>query len=522
MSTPWQDLQNTVASYRNQAGTYAAAVIGDTLIFSSPTFAVHTPIDQRVVAQVGIADSAHMDDAISKARECFTQWRMLPAPKRGELVRVIGQICRDEKAELADVITLEAGKITQEALGEVQEMIDVFDFAVGLSRQLYGFTIATERPGHRMMEQWHPLGVVGVITAFNFPMAVWAWNAALALVCGNTLVWKPSEKTPLCALACHQLIQKALHQTGWHDQYPALSSVVNGGAEVGEVLARSQQVPLVSATGSIPMGKKVAQTVAARLGRSLLELGGNNAVIVSQHANLPLAVKACVFSAVGTTGQRCTSLRRLFVHRDVYEPLKSAMQKAYSTISIGDPRADNVLCGPLIDERAFTAMQQALEQARAQGGTVLCGGSRVTQGVPEGGIYVQPAIVEVDHSAPILQQETFAPVLYLIQYEDFDQVLAWHNDVPQGLSSAIFTDHVREAELFLSAIGSDCGIANVNIGTSGAEIGGAFGGEKETGGGRESGSDAWKSYMRRCTNTINYGTDLPLAQGIKFDVADLV
>lgn len=520
MSNSWQAIQASVESYRNDEGIYAAMVCGEKPYFSSPIIDIHTPIDQGVVAQIGIAGADHMESAVEKAQDCFKQWRLLPAPKRGELVRVMGQICREEKAQLAELITLEAGKITQEALGEVQEVIDVLDFAVGLSRQLYGLTIATERPDHRMMEQWHPLGVVGIITAFNFPMAVWAWNAALALVCGNALVWKPSEKTPLCALACHRIVQKALHQLGWVERYPALSSVVNGGATVGEVLARHPRVPLVSATGSVPMGKKVAQAVAARLGRSLLELGGNNAVIVSQHANLSLAVKACVFSAVGTTGQRCTSLRRLFVHREVYEPLKQAILKAYGTIVIGDPRSDNVLCGPLIDEGAFQRMQQALEQAQAQGGSVLWGGKRVAHDVPEGGVYVQPAIVEIRHDAPILTQETFAPLLYLIQYDDFDRVLAWHNDVPQGLSSAIFTDQVREAEVFLSASGSDCGIANVNIGTSGAEIGGAFGGEKETGGGRESGSDAWKNYMRRSTNTINYGTDLPLAQGIKFDAPE--
>ena len=517
MDKAWETDQQLLSKYCNAQSVYPAAVIGDALFFTTKTISIKTPIDQTVVATASLASSDHVEEAVGLTNECFKQWRLMPAPKRGELVRVMALLCRQQKEALAAIITLEAGKITQEALGEVQEMIDVFDFAVGLSRQLHGLTITTERPEHRMMEQWHPLGVVGIITAFNFPMAVWAWNAALALVCGNTLVWKPSERTPLCALACHQILQQALSELGWEGQFPALSSVVLGESNIGASLASNPRVPLVSATGSIPMGKHVAQTVASRLGRCLLELGGNNAVIVTEHADQSMAIKGCVFSAVGTTGQRCTSLRRLFVHTDIYDNFKASLVNAYQTIRIGDPRDEGVLCGPLLNEEAYNNVLAALKQAEASGGVIACGGERVTENVPEGGVYITPAIVEIEHDAPIVFQETFGPLLYLIRYSDFNAALEWHNEVPQGLSSAIFTENMKEAEKFLSVVGSDCGIANVNIGTSGAEIGGAFGGEKETGGGRESGSDAWKNYMRRATNTINYGDSIPLAQGIKFE-----
>ncbi|MDX1695544.1 MAG: aldehyde dehydrogenase family protein [Ketobacteraceae bacterium] len=479
--------------------------------------AVRSPVDGGTLADVGVAEQEHLAEAVSMAHECYLGWRQTPAPKRGDLVRTMGELAREQKESLARFITLEAGKTWQEALGEVQEMIDICDFACGLSRQLYGLTIATERPDHRMMEQWHPLGVVGIITAFNFPMAVWSWNAALALVCGNTLVWKPSEQTPLCAYACHHLIQQALERLGWEAKYPGLSSVVVGDKTLGQALAEHRRVPLVSATGSVPMGRSVAKKVAERLGRCLLELGGNNGMIISDQANQELALKATVFSAVGTSGQRCTSLRRLFLHDAVYDDFLAKMVAAYETIRIGDPRDENNLLGPLVSEAAAKAFQDALQQAKNQGGKVVYGGERLTEGVP-GGVYVTPAIVEADAEMGIVFEETFAPLLYVIRYHDLQEAIQWHNAVPQGLSSAIFTDSLQEAELFLSAAGSDCGIANVNIGTSGAEIGGAFGGEKDTGGGRESGSDAWKSYMRRATNTINYGSDMPLAQGIRFNL----
>jgi aldehyde dehydrogenase (NAD+) len=418
--------------------------------------------------------------------------------------------------DLATVVTYEAGKIVQESLGEVQEMIDICDFAVGLSRQLYGRTIASERPAHRLAEQWHPLGPIGVISAFNFPVAVWAWNAAIALVCGDPVVWKPSEKTPLSALACQCLFVRVANEM---DVPPHLSSVVLGAADVGQALAADARLPLISATGSIPMGRSVATSVAGRLGRSLLELGGNNAMVVAPSADLGLAVRAVVFAAVGTCGQRCTSLRRLIVHESVAPQLVGKLSEIYKRLKIGDPREDSTLVGPLIDSRSGEAMQSALQSAQEQGGRLVCGGNAATgDGIPSGGVYVQPAIVEIGADAAIVQHETFAPILYVLRYSELDQAISIHNNVPQGLASAIFTSDVREAELFCSAMGSDCGIVNVNIGTSGAEIGGAFGGEKETGGGRESGSDAWKAYMRRATNTVNYSTELPLAQGIQFDV----
>ncbi len=454
--------------------------------------AVYSPIDGSLLAKLATDGPAEAQAAIAAAAEAFRSWRIVPGPVRGELVRRIGQRLRERKTGLAELVTLETGKITAEALGEVQEMIDICDFAVGLSRQLYGLSIASERPAHRLMEQWHPLGPVGVISAFNFPVAVWAWNAMLALVCGDTLVWKPSEKTPLTALACQAILDQVAGEM--NDVPPGLSHVLIGGRELGQALAASPDVPLVSATGSVAMGRAVAQTVAARLGRSLLELGGNNAVIVAPSADLELAVRAILFAAAGTCGQRCTTARRLIVHESIAEKLLARLRAVYERLPIGDPRAAGVLVGPLIDERAFRAMQRALEQAKAQGGRVF-GGTRVTADVPAGGFYVRPAIVEIGPDAAIVQEETFAPILYALRYRTLDEAIAWQNGVPQGLSSAIFTTDVREAEQFVSPAGSDCGIANVNLGTSGAEIGGAFGGEKQTGGGRESGSDSWKAYI---------------------------
>jgi aldehyde dehydrogenase (NAD+) len=476
---------------------------------------VRSPIDGSVLAELRFATEQQVDIAIKAASEAFRTWRIVPAPIRGELVRRYGQRLREAKADLATLVSWDAGKITQEALGEVQEMIDICDFAVGLSRQLYGKTIASERPLHRLAEYWHPLGPIGVITAFNFPVAVWAWNAAIALVCGDPVVWKPSEKTPLTALACHALLQQVIAEFG---HAPAtLSSMVIGGAKVGEQLAASRMLPLISATGSVRMGRAVAQTVAARLGRSLLELGGNNGMIVAPTADLELALRSIVFAAAGTCGQRCTTLRRLFVHESIVDQLREQLLSVFQRLPIGDPTSAGVLVGPLIDSQAFENMQSALVAAQQQGGTIH-GGERVTTGVPAGGYYVRPALVEITADAPIIKQETFAPILYLMRYSDFASAIELHNAVPQGLASAVLTSDVREAELFCSSAGSDCGIVNVNIGTSGAEIGGAFGGEKETGGGRESGSDAWKQYMRRVTSTVNYSDDLPLAQGIKFDI----
>ncbi len=475
--------------------------------------AVRSPIDGRGLAEFPAATAGDVDLAVSAAEHAFLKWRMTPAPVRGELVRRFGDVLRQQKEDLADLVSWEVGKIRQEALGEVQEMIDICDFAVGLSRQLYGLTIATERPQHRMMEQWHPLGAVGIISAFNFPVAVWAWNAAIALVCGDAIVWKPSEKTPLTAMACQALLLKAA--SGLPDVPPGLSTLVIGGRGVGEALAADRRLPLISATGSVAMGRSVARAVAARLGRSLLELGGNNACIVAPTANLELTLRGIVFAAAGTCGQRCTTLRRLFLHESIADDVLSRLTTAYHSLPIGNPRDAGTLIGPLIDDGAYRNMAGALQAARQAGGKVF-GGERVTEGVPEGGCYVRPAIVEMPAHADIVAQETFAPILYVLRYRTLDQALAWQNGVTQGLSSSIFTNDLREAELFLSAMGSDCGIANVNLGPSGAEIGGAFGGEKDTGGGRESGSDSWKAYMRRATNTINFGSSLPLAQGIQF------
>jgi aldehyde dehydrogenase (NAD+) len=494
------------------------AVIGSKSIQTTgPRHPARSPLDGAKLAQIAWATPADVDAAILAAHDAFLKWRTVPAPIRGELVRRYGNTLRARKAELAHVVQLEAGKITSEALGEVQEMIDICDYAVGLSRQLFGLTIASERPGHRMMEQWHPLGVVGVISAFNFPVAVWAWNAMIALVCGDTLVWKPSEKTPLTALACQHLFNETVASSKDLNVPDALSSVVIGARDIGEALTRNPKMPLVSATGSIRMGKEVAQIVGARLGKTILELGGNNGMILTPSADVEMAVRAITFAACGTAGQRCTTLRRLIVHESLREQVVARLKKIYTSLKIGDPGHDGVLIGPLIDKAAYDAMQSALSQARASGATVF-GGERVSVGSGDA-YYVSPAIVEnIAPTHPAVQHETFAPILYVLPYTTLDEAIDIHNGVPQGLSSAIFTSNVREAERFLSPAGSDCGIANVNIGTSGAEIGGAFGGEKETGGGRESGSDSWKAYMRRTTNTINYSDSLPLAQGVKFDV----
>jgi len=481
--------------------------------------AARTPISGEIIAHLhdSTADAARAD--IDKAHAAFIAWRMVPAPKRGELVRLLGEELRANKAALGRLVSIEAGKITSEGLGEVQEMIDICDFAIGLSRQLYGLTIATERAEHRMMETWHPLGVTGIISAFNFPVAVWAWNAALALVCGNSIAWKPSEKTPLTALATQALLARAIerYRRDGGSAPDGLSAVLIGGREVGEVLVDHPKVPLVSATGSTAMGRVVGSRLAGRFARAILELGGNNAAIVTPSADLDLTLRAVAFAAMGTAGQRCTTLRRLFVHEEVYGRFVPRLQQAYQSVAIGNPLESGTLIGPLIDGQAWQAMQQALATVREQGATVS-GGERVMVGGHDDAYYVRPALVEIAVQGGPVTQETFAPILYVMPYRDFDAVLEAHNAVPQGLSSSIFTNDLREAELFLSARGSDCGIANVNIGPSGAEIGGAFGGEKETGGGRESGSDAWKAYMRRATNTVNHGRTLPLAQGVTFDI----
>jgi aldehyde dehydrogenase (NAD+) len=476
---------------------------------------VRSPIDGAEIGRVGYDDARSVDAKIARSVEAFHAWRDVPAPRRGELVRLFGEELRANKDKLGRLVTLEAGKILQEGLGEVQEMIDICDFAVGLSRQLYGLTIASERPGHRMMETWLPAGPVAIISAFNFPVAVWAWNAALALVCGDSVVWKPSEKTPLTALASHALLERTVKRFG--DAPAHLSQIVLGMREVGEALAKDARIPVVSATGSTRMGRELAPVVAARFGKAILELGGNNAMIVAPSAKLDLAVRAILFAAVGTAGQRCTSLRRLFVHESIYDRLVPALKAAYGKLNIGDPLAAGTLVGPLIDKAAFDAMERALASAKAEGGVVTGGGPALAAKYPNA-FYVHPAIVEMKEQTPTVCHETFAPILYVMRYSKFEDALARHNVVPQGLSSCIFTMDMQEAERFIAASGSDCGIANVNIGPSGAEIGGAFGGEKETGGGRESGSDSWKAYMRRQTATINYSNALPLAQGIEFGV----
>jgi aldehyde dehydrogenase (NAD+) len=475
----------------------------------------HSPVDGRLIASVFGSDREGYDAAVAKAQEAFLEWRTWPAPKRGEVVRQIGERLRELKEPLGRLVSYEMGKSLQEGLGEVQEMIDICDFAVGLSRQLYGLTMQSERPGHRMYEQWHPLGVTGIISAFNFPVAVWSWNSMIAWICGDVCVWKPSEKTPLCGIACQKIVAEVFVKNRVPD---GVSCLVSGGREVGEWLAQDERVPLVSATGSTRMGRSVAATVAARLGRSLLELGGNNAIIVSRNADLDVAITGAVFGAVGTAGQRCTTTRRLIIHESVYEDFKRRLVNAYGQLRIGDPLDPSNHVGPLIDRDAVDAYLKAVQTCRSEGGRFI-----VEPGVIEGpgyesGCYVRPCVAEVEPGFGIVRTETFAPILYIMRYTEIEDAIRIQNDVPQGLSSSIMTLDLREAERFLSAEGSDCGIANVNIGTSGAEIGGAFGGEKETGGGRESGSDAWKAYMRRQTNTINYSKSLPLAQGIRFDL----
>jgi aldehyde dehydrogenase (NAD+) len=477
---------------------------------------VRTPITGEGIGRVARTDAASADAAVARAVSAFAEWRTVPAPRRGELVRLLGEELRREKETLGALVTLEVGKIAQEGLGEVQEMIDICDFAVGLSRQLYGRSIASERPSHRLTETWHPLGPVGIVTAFNFPVAVWSWNAALALVCGDPVIWKPSERTPLTAIATTALLARAAERFG--EVPDGLFELVIGGAERAEQLADDPRVPLVSATGSTLMGKALAPRVAARLGRSLLELGGNNAAIVAGSADLDLVVRAVLFAAVGTAGQRCTSLRRLIVHESIVDDLVARLATAYRSVSIGDPREPGTLLGPLISGESFGRMEAALERARVDGGQIVVGGKRALGDRWPDAWYAEPTIVRMPAQTAVVREETFAPVLYVLSYRDFDEAVALQNEVPQGLASSIFTTDLREAERFLAVAGSDCGIANVNIGPSGAEIGGAFGGEKETGGGRESGSDAWRAYMRRQTATVNYSDDVPLAQGVVFDV----
>jgi aldehyde dehydrogenase (NAD+) len=475
----------------------------------------YSPVDGKKIGSVSLTSNKEYEATVQKAVEAFGEWRTWPAPRRGELVRLYGQALRDKKEALGKLVSYEMGKSLQEGLGEVQEMIDICDFAVGLSRQLYGLTMHSERPSHRMYEQWHPLGVVGIISAFNFPVAVWSWNAMIALVCGDTCVWKASEKAPLCAVACHNILVDVLKETKAPE---GISCVITGDATIGKLLTKDNRIPLISATGSTRMGKIVGQTVAARLGRTILELGGNNAIIVTPSADLNVVMTGAVFGAVGTAGQRCTSTRRLIVHESLYDALAKKLKAAYKQVRIGNPLDASNHMGPLIDTDAVNQYLAALKAIEGQGGKLLVKGGVLKGEDYESGCYVKPVIAEVENHFQIVQHETFAPILYLMKYSDLDEAIALQNGVPQGLSSAIMTTDLREAELFLSAAGSDCGIANVNIGTSGAEIGGAFGGEKETGGGRESGSDSWKAYMRRQTNTINYGREVPLAQGIKFEL----
>lgn len=483
--------------------------------YTGGSLAVRTPLTGEVIAQVPETNTDTAAKAIATAHTAFLEWRTIPAPKRGELIRLLGEELRTALPALGNLVTIETGKLISEGFGEVQEMIDICTFASGLSRQFAGLTIPSERAQHRMMETWHPLGVVGIISAFNFPVAVWSWNAALALVCGDAVVWKPSEKTPLTALAVQSIFERAVAKFGGVPH--GLSTLLIGDAKVGQQLIESPLVPLVSATGSTAMGRAVAPRLAARFARAILELGGNNAAIICPSADLDLALRAIAFSAMGTAGQRCTTLRRLIVHESIYSTLIARLKKVYASTVVGDPRKAGTLVGPLIDEQSFHAMQMALDEARGIGATIT-GGERVKVIDDSQAFYAHPALIEISTQTELVKRETFAPILYVMKYQNFDDALALHNDVPQGLSSSIFTMNLREAEQFLSATGSDCGIANVNIGTSGAEIGGAFGGEKETGGGRESGSDAWKQYMRRTTNTINYGSELPLAQGVSFDI----
>ena len=482
---------------------------------SGPVLASNSPVDGKLIASVQSADEKSFSIVLKASSEAFLQWRLVPAPKRGEIVRQIGDALRKSKESLGMLVSYEMGKSYQEGLGEVQEMIDICDFAVGLSRQLHGLTMHSERPQHRMYEQYHPLGIVGIISAFNFPVAVWAWNSMLAWVCGDTCIWKPSEKTPLCSIACQNIVGEVFSKNNVPE---GVSGLVNGDYKVGQWLAASEEIPLVSATGSVRMGKLVGKTVSERLGRPLLELGGNNAIIITANADLDIAIRGALFGAVGTAGQRCTSTRRLIVHEKIYDTIKDRLKKAYGQLKIGNPLDSKNHVGPLIDRLAVKNYREALDQVKKEGGKFLVEGGVISGKGYESGCYVKPAIAEVKNEYAIVQQETFAPILYLIKFKTLDEAIKIQNGVKQGLSSAIMTTHLQETEKFLSQTGSDCGIANVNIGTSGAEIGGAFGGEKETGGGRESGSDSWKVYMRRQTNTINFGNTLPLAQGIKFDV----
>lgn len=475
----------------------------------------YSPVDGKIIGSVSVTTPEQYETVVQTASEAFGEWRLVPAPKRGEIVRQMGEVLRDNKESLGRLVSYEMGKSLQEGYGEVQEMIDICDFAVGLSRQLYGLTMHSERPMHRMYEQWHPVGIVGIISAFNFPVAVWSWNAMIALVCGDVCIWKPSEKTPLCAVAVQNLMNEVLKANGIRE---GVLSIINGDYRVGELMTKDRRIPLISATGSTRMGKIVAATVGERLGRSLLELGGNNAMIITPSADLDIVLAGAVFGAVGTAGQRCTTTRRLIIHESIYEEVKNKIANAYPQLKIGNPLDDKNHVGPLIDKEAVKMYLEAIERAKAEGAEFVVEGGVLEGAGYESGCYVRPCIAEVENSYEIVQHETFAPILYLIKYKELEEAIALQNEVPQGLSSAIMTTNLREAELFLSAAGSDCGIANVNIGTSGAEIGGAFGGEKETGGGRESGSDAWKAYMRRQTNTLNYSTKLPLAQGITFNL----
>ena len=508
-TTSSSSLKDETLALLSRLGVSAGRLEGGSL-------AATTPITGETLARLEEISAGDATARIGDAHAAFLEWRKVPAPRRGELVRVFGDELRAAKADLGRLVAIEAGKILSEGEGEVQEMIDICEFAVGLSRQLYGLTIATERANHRMVESWHPAGVVGVISAFNFPVAVWAWNSALAIVCGDSVVWKPSEKAPLTALATQSLFERAVAKFGAAPKN--LSVVLIGGRAAGEAIVSDHRVPVVSATGSTAMGRQVGPKVAERFGRSILELGGNNAAIVCPSADLDLTLRGVAFAAMGTAGQRCTTLRRLFVHESVADKLLPRLRNVYKEVQVGDPREARTLIGPLRDQGAFDAMQRALAEAAGAGAKVT-GGERVTAGVAAEAFYVRPALVEIGSQADVVKRETFAPILYVMTYAKLEDAIRLHNDVPQGLSSSIFTTDLREAELFTSSLGSDCGIANVNIGPSGAEIGGAFGGEKETGGGRESGSDSWKAYMRRATNTINYGRELPLAQGVKFDVA---
>lgn len=515
MSTPSSDMTKILKNLGVEASNPGAAIGSKWLPTKGEVITSFSPVDGKAIAEVRLADADAYEKVVRAAQEAFLEWRLVPAPQRGEIVRQIGLELRKHKDDLGTLVSYEMGKSLQEGLGEVQEMIDICDFAVGLSRQLYGLTMHSERPLHRMYEQWHPLGIVGIISAFNFPVAVWAWNSALAWVCGDVCIWKPSEKVPLSAIACQKIVQGIFEKNGVH---PGVCGLIVGDAEIGKRMANDTRVPLVSATGSTRMGKAVGEAVGRRLGKSILELGGNNAIIITENADLNIAIPGAVFGAVGTAGQRCTSTRRLIIHESIYEDLKQRLQSAYGQLRIGSPLDQNNHVGPLIDKDAVKMYESALTKIAAEGGKAVIAGEVLSGPGYESGCYVKPAIYEVKNDYEIVCHETFAPILYLIKYSTLEEAIAMQNAVPQGLSSAIMTTNMRESELFLSQAGSDCGIANVNIGTSGAEIGGAFGGEKETGGGRESGSDAWKAYMRRQTNTINYSTQLPLAQGIKFEL----